>query len=196
MKQNAQVAVDSARQALNLNKDNIDLQVAYQESLNEQAAIEATVTGFRSEQQTNYNSLLQEQKDLDLELRQIGLEDIELAKLEAQTQLDDQIALINKEVENEIQKNILLAKAQKEFKDKIKKINEDAAKTDVKITQLTEEQKLGIISGALSGIANLVGQSSGFGKAIAVTQAIIDTYAGANKALAQGGIKHLMLHQN
>tara|TARA_R110002060_G_scaffold11985_2_gene17296 strand:+ start:11076 stop:12791 length:1716 start_codon:yes stop_codon:yes gene_type:complete len=188
MKQNAQVAVDSARQALNLNKDNIDLQVAYQESLNEQAAIEATVTGFRSEQQTNYNSLLQEQKDLDLELRQIGLEDIELAKLEAQTQLDDQIALINKEVENEIQKNILLAKAQKEFKDKIKKINEDAAKTDVKITKLTEEQKLGIISGALSGIANLVGQSSGFGKAIAVTQAIIDTYAGANKALAQGGI--------
>jgi hypothetical protein len=188
MKQNAQVAVDSAKAALALNKDNVDLQVAYTEALNEQAAIEATVTGFRSEQQTNYNSLLQEQKDLDLQLRQIGLEDIELAKLEAQQQLDDQTALINKEVENEEQKNLLLANAQKEYKAKIKKINEDAAKDDVKITKLTEEQKLGIISGALGGIAALVGQSSGFGKAIAISQAIIDTYVGANKALAQGGI--------
>lgn len=188
MKRNAQVAVDSAKAALALNKDNVDLQVAYQEALNEQAAIEATVTGFRSEQQTNYNALLLEQKDLDLQLRQIGLEDFELAKLEAQQQLDDQIALINKEVENEEQKNLLLANAQKEYKAKIKKINEDAAKDDVKITELTEEQKLSIISGALGGIAALVGQSSGFGKAIGITQAIIDTYVGANKALAQGGI--------
>lgn len=188
MKQNAQVAVDSARQALNLNKDNIDLQVAYQESLNEQAAIEATVTGFRSEQQTNYNSLLQEQKDLDLELKQIGLDDIELAKLEAKNQLDIQTALIEKEVDNEERKNSLLLKAQQDYEKQISKIKADAAKTDVIITKLTEEQKLGIISGALGGIANLVGQSSGFGKAIAITQAIIDTYAGANKALAQGGI--------
>ena len=188
MKQNAQVAVESAKAALALNTENVDLQVAYQQALNEQASIEATVTGFRSEQQTNYNSLLQEQKDLDLELKQIGLDDIALAELEAQNQLDIQTALIEKEVENEERKNSLLLKAQQDYQKQISKINADAAKTDVIITKLTEEQKLGIISGALGGIANLVGQSSGFGKAIAITQAIIDTYAGANKALAQGGI--------
>jgi hypothetical protein len=188
MKKNAQVAVDSAKAALDLNKDNVALQVAYTEALNEQAAIEATVTGFRSEQQTNYNALLQEQKDLDLELKQIGLDDVELAKLEAQNQLDIQTALIDKEVDNEERKNALLLKAQQDYQKQISKINADAAKTDVIITKLTEEQKLNIISGALGGIANLVGQSSGFGKAIAVTQAVIDTYAGANKALAQGGI--------
>jgi hypothetical protein len=188
MKQNAQVAVNSAKAALALNRENVDLQVAYQQALNEQAAIEATVTGFRSEQQTNYNALLQEQKDLDLELKQIGLDDVELAKLEAQNQLDIQTALIDKEVDNEERKNALLLKAQQDYQKQISKINADAAKTDVKITKLTEEEKLGIISGALGGIANLVGQSSGFGKAIAITQAIIDTYAGANKALAQGGI--------
>ena len=188
MKKNAQTAVDAAKQALDLNKDNVDLQVAYQEALNEQAAIEATVTGFRSEQQTNYNSLLQEQKDLDLELRQIGLDDIELQKLEAETQLNNQLALIEKEVQIEEKKNELILKAKKEYEDKLKKLNETSSKEEVKITKLTEEQKLGIISGALGGIAKLVGESSGFGKAIAITQAIIDTYAGANKALAQGGI--------
>lgn len=61
-------------------------------------------------------------------------------------------------------------------------------KEEVKQAELTQAQKLGIIGGALGGIAQLVGESSGFGKAIAVTQAIIDTYAGATKALAQGGI--------
>lgn len=61
-------------------------------------------------------------------------------------------------------------------------------KQEIKQEELTQEQKLGIVSGALGGVARLVGEGSGFGKAIAVTQAIIDTYAGATKALAQGGI--------
>lgn len=61
-------------------------------------------------------------------------------------------------------------------------------KREIKEEELTQEAKLGIISGALGGVARLVGEGSGFGKAIAVTQAIIDTYAGASKALGQGGI--------
>ena len=40
---------------LSKNKDSIELQKAYQEALNEQAGIEAQITGFRSEQQTNTN---------------------------------------------------------------------------------------------------------------------------------------------
>ena len=40
----------------------------------------------------------------------------------------------------------------------------------------------------MGSIATIVGQNSKFGKAIAVVQAIQDTFAGANKALAQGGI--------
>jgi len=48
--------------------------------------------------------------------------------------------------------------------------------------------KVAAVQGALGNIASIVGENSKFGKAIAVTQAIIDTYVGANKALAQGGI--------
>ena len=40
----------------------------------------------------------------------------------------------------------------------------------------------------LGNLATIVGKNSKFGKAIAIAQAIQDTYAGADKALAQGGI--------
>ena len=73
MKENAAIAVASAEAELSKNKvDNIELQKAYQETLNEQAAIEAQITGFRSEQQTNANSLLREQKEIMNEIALFG----------------------------------------------------------------------------------------------------------------------------
>ncbi|CAB4122101.1 hypothetical protein UFOVP19_55 [uncultured Caudovirales phage] len=45
--------------------------------------------------------------------------------------------------------------------------------------------KLGIISGALSTVADAVGRNTAAGKALAIAQATVDTYAGANKALAE-----------
>jgi len=65
-------------------------------------------------------------------------------------------------------------------------------------TKLTEYEKklekdkfdaqVGLASQSLSIIGGLVDQNSAAGKAIAVTQAIINTYQGASKAIAQGGI--------
>jgi hypothetical protein len=43
-------------------------------------------------------------------------------------------------------------------------------------------------SQALGGVIDLVGAESKYGKALAVTQAIINTYLGASKAIGQGGI--------
>ena len=40
----------------------------------------------------------------------------------------------------------------------------------------------------MGDIVTIVGKNSKFGKAIAIVQALQDTYAGANKALAQGGL--------
>ena len=55
-----------------------------------------------------------------------------------------------------------------------------------------EQQKfdaqVGLATQSLSIIGGLVDQNSAAGKAIAVTQAIINTYQGASKAIAQGGI--------
>lgn len=49
------------------------------------------------------------------------------------------------------------------------------------------ESRVAVATQALSALSGLVGENAEFGKAIAVSQAIIDTYAGATKALAQGG---------
>ena len=62
------------------------------------------------------------------------------------------------------------------------------SQADVVITKLTQDQKRDIISNSLGQVAGLLGENSKAGKAMAIAQALMDTYAGANKALAQGGI--------
>ena len=57
-----------------------------------------------------------------------------------------------------------------------------------KLEQEKFDAQLSLASQSLSIIGGLVDQNSAAGKAIAVTQAIINTYQGASKALAQGGI--------
>ena len=59
----------------------------------------------------------------------------------------------------------------------------DLTKKDTKVTEINAEEKMAAYSGLLGGLQELAGES----KALAVAQAIIDTYAGANKAIAQGG---------
>jgi chromosome segregation ATPase len=61
------------------------------------------------------------------------------------------------------------------------KKSKDAEKQYV---ELTEADKLSIISDGIGAVASLVGENTAAGKALAVAQAAIDTYAGANKALA------------
>ena len=68
----------------------------------------------------------------------------------------------------------------------------DAKKKLTDYEKQLEQQKfdaqVGLAQQSLSIIGGLVDQNSAAGKAIAVTQAIINTYQGASKALAQGGI--------
>lgn len=67
-------------------------------------------------------------------------------------------------------------------------VKTEIAKQDVEITKKTEKTKQEFQLESLSGIAQLLGESSAFGKGLAIAQAVRDTYAGATKAYAQGGI--------
>jgi hypothetical protein len=49
------------------------------------------------------------------------------------------------------------------------------------------ESRLQVATQVLGALNGLLGENAEFGKAIAVSQAVIDTYAGATKAFAQGG---------
>ena len=68
----------------------------------------------------------------------------------------------------------------------------DAKKKLTDYEKQLEQQKfdaqVGLAQQSLSIIGGLIDQNSAAGKAIAVTQAIINTYQGASKAIAQGGI--------
>ena len=202
MKSNAAIQVAAARTELNKNKENIELQKAYQEALNEQAGIEAQITGFRSEQQTNTNSLLREQKELQNELALIGKSQRDIEREELAQELELKKELINREVTDVIERDALLLAAQTEFNTQLLELNagfnaEDlAAKTanddaKKKIDEATKNAQLAnakAVGGAIGTLAGIAGEGTAAGKALGVASATIDTYVGANKAIAQGGI--------
>lgn len=75
-------------------------------------------------------------------------------------------------------------KLEKEAADK--KAAQDKEEAD-RVAAFEQFKKQSVEQG-IAGVTALVGQNSKFAKAVAVANAIRDTYAGANKALAQGGI--------
>jgi len=193
--------IKAAQAAFDANKTQENY-IALLQATQEKEAVLAQIEGFRSEQKINDLGLAREKIDLtqseieaenarliegkkaDAELIQSDVARLEAMKailqeeklLETQ-RLKDKIALYaegtqaRQDAENELQ-DFLAANGQAQ-----KKIDQDVA-----------QAKMDSVMTGLSGVAKLVGESSGFGKAIAISQAIIDTYAGANKALAQGGI--------
>jgi len=180
MKKNAAILVAAAATELSKNKESVELQKAYIEALNEQAAIEAQITGFRSEQQTNTNSLLREQRDLQNELALIGKTDREIERVELQQDYDAKKLLIEREITDEAQKNEMLLALQDDFNAKTKVLDDN-----LKEAKLANAEAVGNAIGTLAGIA---GEGTAAGKALGVASATIDTYVGANKAIAQGGI--------
>ena len=178
MKANAQARVDAAAAELAKNKDNVDLQIAYQEALNEQAAIEAQITGFRSEQQTNANSLLREQKDLVNELALIGKSEREIERIELQQDYEAKKELIEREITDEAQKKELLLALQTDYNNKLNNLNEEAADNEIKWAEMTTDQKLQYAQQGLAGLAANVKETAA-GKAAAIASTLISTYQGA-----------------
>ena len=169
MMANADARVAQAAAELAKNKDNVDLQIAYQEALNEQAAIEAQITGFRSEQQTNTNSLLREQKDLQNELALIGKSEREIERLELQQDYEAKKALIEREVTDEAEKTERLLALQEDYNAKL---------------QVLENAKYEMAVNTLGNISKAVGENTKAGKAAAAAAALINTYQGITAELA------------
>jgi len=76
--------------------------------------------------------------------------------------------------------NAINAKYDKEDSDRVKqKAADDKA---------IKEANLAAVAGALGSLSDLAGKEAATGKALSAAQAVINTYTGATKALAQGGI--------
>jgi|TARA_R100000482_G_scaffold34623_1_gene11348 hypothetical protein len=101
---NAQAVVDAKARQLAMEEDNIEFQKEYQEALNELAAIEAQVDGFRSEYKMNQNSLDREAIDLLVSKKET---EQEIAEIEAQTAIDAETNLFKQlELEETLNKEL------------------------------------------------------------------------------------------
>ena len=187
MKKNAQIAVDAAAAELSKNKDSIELQKAYQEALNEQAGIEAQITGFRSEQQTNTNSLLKEQKEIMNEISLFGKSERDKERLELQQEYDLNKELIEREVTDDAEKKERLLALQTDFNTRLKEINDgfDAEDKETQEKKLAdkielvekenqlEEQKRAMKQRTLDNVLSIVNAESAVGKAALIAKQLL-----------------------
>ena len=172
------------------------------EAKNEVAAVEAQIEGFMSEQESNRVALLKEKIELELandEATAIRQNEQRLFEAEmdenAVTRLQTTLANLKAEEEAE---TLRLKNKRDNFEEgtqsyidannELLDYQQANANQQIKIEKELGDAKQAQIKQTLGDIANIVGQSSKFGKAVAIVQAIQDTFAGANKALSQGGI--------
>ena len=162
----ADARIHAAQLAKDNNKDNLDLELALTAAQNDRLAVEAQIAGFRSEQQTNKVAL-------DKEL----LETTRMLTEEMSSSIDRE----KEELDNWYAEKLTMAK-RSGFD--LEKVHAEFNRRDALLTLENNDEKLAAFSnlaGALSGLA-------GDNKELAIAAAIISTYAGATKALEQGGM--------
>ena len=211
----ADAQLRSAQAELDKNAS-IENQVALTEALANKQGVLAQVEGFRSEQKANdlaldreeielTNTKLESESKLSIERQRFNAEQIddEVKRLEALKQIDlleaEQEAIrLQAIVDNAnagTQAKVDAQIALDEFMEQSRQTNlqrdtelEDAKKNLDNTTAETKMKNVDAINGALNGLSALAGDNAEAQKGIGIAQAIIDTYTGANKALAQGGI--------
>ena len=104
MLENAQRVVDAKARQLALDKDNVEFQKEYLTAVNELAAVQATVTGFRSEQLANEMALQRELFDLEVSKKDNAQE---VAEIQAEAAIAaESSALKQLEIEEELNKQL------------------------------------------------------------------------------------------
>jgi len=191
-------AILAAAQAQFDKNGNDENQIALLEAQNEVLAVQAQIKGFMSEQDSNANALKREELELNQSLidgnaeRQKLQRDFDAEQIEGEVlRLEQQKLNAEKEKEDETKrledKKKLYKEGTQAFADaqnELKNYSEESARNVLKIEKDLNKAKQQQMTEALGNLATLVGKSSKFGKAIAIVQAIRDTFAGANKALS------------
>jgi len=163
------------------NLNNIENQVKLQEALNERKGIEAQITGFRSEQLTNQVSL---EKELYETQSQIALElttERQREILETEQKYEELFRLAEKS-------GVDTVELEKKKADEISAIKEQHAEADKQIQKAVDDAQVGMATQALGQMKGLFGEQTAAGKAAGIIDATINTYVGASKAIAQGGV--------
>ena len=177
-----QIASAQAQYDKNGNQENY---IALLEATQEREAVLAQIEGFRSEQKMNDLALSREL----IELEETQTEGANERRIAEQEFLAEQIEgeYLRLEEERLTKKRDLYQEGTQAYVDANEELLNFQSENNQKQLELDkqlQESKATLITGALNNIASIVGKNSKFGKAIAIVQAIRDTYAGANKALS------------
>lgn len=210
----ADAQIRSAQAELSKNAS-IENQVALTEALANRVGVLAQIEGFRSEQKANdlaldreeielTNSKLESESKLSIERKRFNAEQIddELARLEALKEIDlleaeQEAARLQAVVDNAnagTQAKVDAQIALDEFLEQSRQTNltrdTEIAKAQKTLDENTKQAKLSNleeVGGAINGLTAIAGESTVAGKALGIASATIDTYVGANKAIAKGG---------
>ena len=138
---------------------------------------------FDKEDKDRQDKIDKEEADKKKEAQEKKLEQLELDKEFDTMTFDEQRAIVKARQDLLNQDAILSDKQKTEITKQLSeaRIKIDEAETDAKLNNAME------VSGALGGLSKVAGESTVTGKALGIASATIDTYVGANKAIAKGG---------
>lgn len=181
MKANAQITLDAAKANFELNKSD-ENRIALINAKMEMADVEATVAGFRSEQLTNENSLVQEGIDLDLKKREEELETQEKIKAARMQAFDIYTELVGSETA--IGKALFLAKQRLILKEQIANAKAAIQKVTMASAESAADGTKAVGKAAASAAPpfNLVPIAIAVGQAALTAKSMIKAVASAKKA--------------
>jgi hypothetical protein len=182
----ADTRVASAALELSANKENVELQVAYQQALNDRAGVEAQVAGFRSEQMTNEVSLNKELGEIKKEITNATLEGIALELEELKNSYEMQLEMARKAGEDTTALDEKYAKDKKAIDEKYAKDKEDildaADQKEKDRKKALQSFNVGMAQQGLQVIADAAGEGTALAKAAAIAQATISGVQGVQNA--------------
>jgi low affinity Fe/Cu permease len=138
-------------------------------------------------QQELDDNLILYKDNLDAKQKAYQLYDAQIKLINANAKEEDK-KLEEKQTEDFYTNLTARATAQIGLVSQVQTDKEKAADYDIKLEKAKSEAQIGLASQTLDILSGLIDKNSVAGKAIAISQAIINTYQGASKALAQGGI--------
>jgi len=164
-REQVQIGIDAAQQQYDINASEENF-IALQEAKVAMLELEETITGQLSEQKTNAVALEKELLETQNEVRAEGMSGLQRELQE----LQDAYAL---KLEMARKSGMDTTAIEKEFN---------------KQKSLLIQENVNSQLEAFSGLAGALSSLAGENKALAIASAVIDTYVGANKAFAQGGV--------
>ena len=163
---------------LDINKKYDDEEIAQEKE--KQDKIKAEQEKAAAEEKERLDKLAQEQALKRQDELAFIQADFNLRKELGAISFQDELDIFQKQ--RDLQREELVAN--KASSEALLAFDKETAAARLQIEQAQQEAKLGIVSNALGTLAQAVGENTAAGKALAIAQATIDTYAGASKALA------------